>query len=278
MLLLVSMAALLAFQGFTHFGERSRVTRQETLSAVVMPAPLQILIYAGDRFLAANVEAIRAVMSGGIRLDAEADFRLRAHREVSRLNPCHEDNYWIGNAELTWGGSHDAGYDLLRNAIECRTWDEWPAFFYGFNQYFFNRNVTEAQRALELAARRAQDERNAAAFKTLAVMVVARTLTDVRLAIDLVERERDQAKDARLRDRLDSRAKRLRGLLVLRDAQAAYEAGTGKPLSDPELLISQGYLAAVPNDPLGLGYVFANGEFQLQERRNESLERLRQAP
>jgi hypothetical protein len=273
--LLSALAAMVAFQAAIHFGIRERGPRLEAQSSVVMPAAVQVFLYAGDRFLAANVEAIRAVMSGGVNLDTEAGFRLRAHREVSRLNPCHEDNYWIGNGELTWGGSHHAGYELLRNATTCRFWDEWPPFFYGFNRYFFARDLNEARDALNTAAQRARTEANAAAFRTLSVMIITKQFADVRMAIELIEKERDQARDAKQRARLELRVKRLRGLKVLRDAQAAYEAGIGHPLSDPGQLIASGYLTAFPDDPVGLGYSFENGVFQLQVRRHEGLEALR---
>lgn len=269
------LAGLFLFQAAVHLRDGGQGRLFEPDAAIVMPAAMQVILYGGDRFLAADVEAVRAVMSGGGSRESEAAFRLRAHREVANLNPCHEDNYWIGNAELTWGGTYEAGLDLLDRATACRFWDEWPPFFFGFNQYFFNRNIAEGQRGLNIAAERSRDEKNIAAFRTLSVMLEVGRFSDVRMALNLIESERDKATDQRLRDRLDKRARRLQGLLALRDAQAAYEARHGRPLTDPQEIFRQGFLPGIPDDPLGIGYAFERGTFQLHSRTNESLERLR---
>jgi hypothetical protein len=246
----------------------------EPPAELVLPPAVQVILYAGERYLAANVETVRATMSGGGLREDEARFRIRAHGVVSQLNPCHEDNYWIGNAEMTWGGAQDEGVALLRRAMDCRFWDEWPAFFYGFGQQFFNRNIDEARRGLETAAQRA-DEKNAAAYRKFSVMLAAGQYQDARIALEFVQRERDQAKDARLRDMLDKRVGRLSGLVTLRGAHKAFEARFGRPLSNPKELIETGVLVGFPKDPLNLGYTFENGEFQLRTLKNEALEKLR---
>jgi hypothetical protein len=38
---------------------------------------------------------------------------------VVQLNPCHEDNYYQGNALLTWGGAVAEGNELLKRATDC---------------------------------------------------------------------------------------------------------------------------------------------------------------
>ena len=131
--------------------------RPAVADRVVISAPVQLLLAGGDRFLAANFETIRAMSTGSddpAAAAADSSFRIRAHRVVAQLNPCHEDNYYVANALLSWGGAPADGIDVLRRATECRAWDEFPPFFYGFNQWFFNRDASEARRALELAADR----------------------------------------------------------------------------------------------------------------------------
>lgn len=270
---LVAAAGIAVFLLTVAIGKHRRVG-PEPAAAVVMPAAAQVLFYAGDRYLAATVESVRASMSGGTLREDEAVFRLRAHRVASQLNPCHEDNYWIGNAELTWGGAHELGFDLLRRAMDCRFWDEWPAFFYGFNLQFFRRDVVAAGVALETAAQRA-DQKNAAAYRKFAVMLRAAEFEDARLALELVQRERDKATDPRLREMLNQRVTRLEGLVVLREARRQFEARFGRPLAEPGELLSSGVLAALPRDPLKLGYTFERGDFHLRTLKNEALESLR---
>lgn len=230
---------------------------------VVIAAPVLVALYGGDRFLAADLEALRLAATG--RDDGESDtfYLLRAHKVVAELNPCHEDNYYLANALLTWGGAVEAGGGILERATRCRQWDEVPPFLYGFNQYFFNRDIETAQQALEVAATRAG--RNAPGIRKLAVMIEAEQIEDEEIALDFLRRERDRAADPKLKAMLDKRVTRVEGLKKLRDAQRTYEARTGKTLREPGALIETGILDAFPRDPLNWGYEFKEGRFILKE-------------
>lgn len=246
----------------------------EVFDRVVVSAPVQLLLTGGDRFLAANIESIRAVATTSDNpeaAEANASFAIRARRVVAQLNPCHEDNYYQGNALLTWGGAVTEGNDLLKRATECRTWDEVPPFFYGFNQYFFLHDVEGARASLEIAADRATD--NAAGFRKFAIMLAAGELKDDSAALDFLQQERAQTSDPKLQGMLDKRIARLQGLITLRAAQQRYEARFGQPLTNPQALIDSGELEAFPNDPLRIGYEFADGRFRLKELKIAGLER-----
>jgi hypothetical protein len=230
---------------------------------VVIAAPVLLVLFGGDRFLAANLEAMRLAATGVDGGLADTDYLVRAHKEVARLNPCHEDNYYLANALLTWGGAVYEGEAALLAAIDCRFWDEWPPFFYGFNRFFFSRDVPGAVPALEEAANRASD--NAAGFRKLAVMIQAEQIADEQLALEFLSNELSRAREPKLKGMLAKRVKRLQGLVMLRDAQRRYEALTGKPLGDPGQLIEYGLLAAFPEDPLNLGYEFIDGRIVLKK-------------
>lgn len=246
----------------------------EVFDRVVLSAPVQLLLTGGDRFLAANFESIRAVATASDTpeaAEANASFAIRARRVVAQLNPCHEDNYYQGNALLTWGGAVAEGNDLLKRATGCRFWDEVPPFFYGFNQYFFLHDVDGARAALETAAERATD--NAAGFRKFAIMLAAGGLKDDSAALEFLQRERAQTNDPKLQGMLDKRIARLQGLIALRSAQQRYEARSGQALADPQALIDSGELEAFPDDPLRIGYEFAEGRFRLRELNIAGLER-----
>src|SRR5690606_39517058 len=104
---------------------------------VVIPAPLLGALHGGDRFLAADLETFRLSATGMDDRGVDTGYLVRAQREVARLNACHEDNYYLANGLLTWGGAVDEGNEVLRAAVECRFWDEFPPFFYGINLSFF---------------------------------------------------------------------------------------------------------------------------------------------
>lgn len=229
---------------------------------VVVPAVVQVVLYGGDRFLAASVESVRAAASGYTLEGRDGGYRLRAHRVVSQLNPCHEDNYWIGNAALSFGGAADAGSELLGRATQCRFWDEMPPFLYGFNQRFFRLDAAAARKAIELAADRSTT--NAAGFRQMAIMMTVNSIKDAQAALAMLRHERDAARDPKLKEMLDLRIGRMLGLVTLREAQKVYQDRFGKRLSDPAQLIQAGLLAELPQDPMRLGYEFRDGEFHLR--------------
>lgn len=244
-------------------------TSVEQENQVVVPASVQVILYGGDRFLAASVESVRAAASGRELEAGQGSYRLRAHRVVAELNPCHEDNYWIGNAALSFGGASDQGTELLLRAIHCRYWDEMPPFLYGFNQRFFNSDLEKARWAFELAADRATN--NAAGFRQIAIMVTVNALKDAEAALVMLQSERNGARDPKLRAMLDRRIERMQGLLVLRKARKDYEERFGARLADPAQLIQTGILPELPKDPMRIGYELRDGEFHFRRLKVQGL-------
>lgn len=230
---------------------------------VVISAPVLTVLYGGDRFLAADLEALRLASTGVESGETDANYLVRAHRVVAELNPCHEDNYYLANALLSYGGAARESDEVLQRASECRWWDELPPFFYGFNQYFFNHDIPRAQQALNIAADRA--DRNEAAFRKFAVMIEVEEIEDEKVALELLKQERDKARGAKLSAMLDKRVRRLEGLVQLRDAQRTYEKRTGKALQQPGELVTAGILERMPADPMKLGYEFVDGRFMLKQ-------------
>lgn len=237
---------------------------------VVVAAPVLLVLFGGDRFLAANMETMRLAATGVDWGQADTGYLIRAQQEVAELNPCHEDNYYLANGLLTWGGADREGSEILRRASKCRFWDEFPPFFYGFNKFFFEHDVDAAALYLEEAASRATA--NAAGFRKFAIMLKAEQIQDEQLAVDFLQAEHDQATDPKLKAMLAKRVTRLQGLVVLRDAQRRYEALTGKPLTEPGQLIEHGLLAAFPEDPLTLGYELIDGRIVLKKLKVAGVE------
>lgn len=267
---------LLALLGFVLFSTASQLRTQTPAPVapavegrVVVAAPVLLVLFGADRFLAANLETMRLAATGADWGQADTDYLIRAQQAVAELNPCHEDNYYLANGLLTWGGADREGTEVLRRAMQCRFWDELPAFFYGFNQAFFNKDITEASRALELAAKRATG--NAAGFRKMAVMLQAEQFADEQLAFNYLIQQRDSASDPKLRDMLDKRVVRLQGLIELREAQRRYEEEHG-PLLTLEQLVKQHLIDSVPADPLRLGYELRDGRIELKKLKIAGLE------
>jgi len=268
---------LLALAGFALFAAIAAwraqlpvvLTPQYFADRVVIPAPLLVALHGGDRFLAADLETMRLSATGMDDRGVDTGYLVRAQREVARLNACHEDNYYLANGLLTWGGAVEQGNEVLRAAVECRFWDEFPPFFYGINLSFFQRDNEEAARVLEIGARRSTD--NAAAMQKLAVMLRAEQFADERLALNYLIQQRDSSVDPKLKDMLDKRVIRLQGLIQLREAQRQYESEHG-PLRDLQQLVDRGLLDELPTDPLRLGYELRDGSIELKKLKIAGLE------
>lgn len=242
---------------------------------VVISAPIQVSLAFGDRFLAANLETMRLAATGmeinPVTGTVDGRYLLRAHQTVTQLNACHEDNYYLANSILSWGGADDEANKVLLAAAQCRYWDFLPAFLYGFNQYFFNRNIEEAQRGLEMAAQRSDE--NANAMRRFSIMIAAEELDDEAMALAYLREQQSQAADPTLADSLADRVLRLERLIELRNAQKKYEGKFGEPLTSPQALLDAGILEAFPIDPLGIGYEFIDGQFKLRQLRIQGVER-----
>lgn len=269
--LLVALLCFALFYGIAVWRSLQPVALKPPLftERVVIPAPLLVALNGGDRFLAADLETMRLAATGMDDRGVDTGYLVRAQREVARLNPCHEDNYYLANGLLTWGGAVEEGNDVLRAAVECRFWDEIPPFFYGINLSFFQHNNEEAARVLEIGAERSPQ--NAAAMRKLAVMLRAEQFADERLALSYLIQQRDSAADPKLRDMLDKRVIRLQGLIDLREAQRRYEDEHG-PLMSLEQLVEQHLIDSLPADPLRLGYELRDGRIELKKLKIAGLE------
>lgn len=261
---------LMALLGFSVFSTASqwwvRTPTSVELSIegrVVIAAPVLLVLFGGDRFLAANLETVRLAATGVDSGQADTGYLIRAQQVVAELNPCHEDNYYLANGLLTWGGADREGGEILRRASDCRFWDELPPFFYGFNKFFFERDVDAASSYLEAAALRATN--NAAGFRKFAIMLKTEQINDERLALEFLQGERDKASDPKLKAMLTKRVERLQGLAVLRETQRLFEVRFGKPLASADQLLESEFLKDFPEDPLKLGYEFVDGRFVLKK-------------
>lgn len=236
---------------------------------VVVSAPVLTALYGGDRFLAANLEAIRLSATAVDQGQADIHYLVRAQVVVAQLNACHEDNYYLANGLLTWGGAVTEGNEVLRRAINCRFWDGIPPFFYGVNLAFFDKDKTQAVQAFEIAAERWPE--NAVTLRRMAIMLRAEALADERLALNYLMQQRDTTQDPKLRDMLDKRVVRLQGLIDLRAAQRRYEQVRGS-LLDLQQLVDSGEIAMFPQDPLRLGYELRDGRIEFKELKIPGME------
>ncbi len=223
---------------------------------VALPLFVQVFMAAGDRYLAANIAAIRALVVSTEKMKPE-DYAVLAkvQKDVSWLNPAHEDNYYIAFAILPQYGEVDAAQTILARASHARFFDYQPAFFYGFNQWYYKHDPTGAAAWMREAALKLPDPDQQLTMQNMAARWVDRA-QDTELAIRVVEALAKEARRPDFRKYLETRVVRLRQLQQLRIAADSYRERFGKPVPDLPTLVTSGILPALPQDPFGFGFGF----------------------
>lgn len=248
--------ALLAWAVFWFAGSQlqdsPRISEQGLLR-VRLPAPLQLAYAGGDPWLAANLNVFRSMMVEASVTEQET-YRVQAQLQVdaARFNPYHEDNYYIAAAILPWNGFVPEAQEVLRSASEARSWDWMPPFFHAFDSWYFEQDMHAAGDWAEISAARSSAV-NAKALRAMAAKWYERG-DDPQLARNLIAALQEQTRDPDLRAQLQARIDRLDGLLALRAAHAEYLRVMGGAPVRLEDLLGHAGLAALPHDPMQLGY------------------------
>lgn len=258
---LMALLVLAAGVALFAFGNRApaRPPPAESMLSVALPVPLQMLYAGGDRYLAANVGAWRAIMVGTGELPA-ATLRALAQvqEDVSWLNPWHEDNYYTAAAILPWAGELAPTQTILRRATAARRHDVYPPFYYAFNQWYFAGDVAGGVASLLVAAEHSRDPGERQALTVMAARWSEQsdeTATAIAMVHAMAERTRDRA----LKDYLGLREQRLHGLLTLRQAAQKFAAEHGRAPRSLDEMLAGGLVARIPEDPLGGGYAVRDG-------------------
>lgn len=231
--------------------EHSRWVAPPEQLRVALPAELQVFMVMGDRYLAANLEVFRALVLSIEKTDPDSlEVLAEVQKGASRLNPAHEDNYYIGQAILPWMGFVEPAQFIESRASDARPWDFLPGFFYAFNLYYFEHKPQEASDILISVANRLPKKEG---VYELAAKWQEKG-EDPHTALAVIRAMQRDTRDAKLKKILQMRIDRLEGLIVIRKAAARYEQRTGKRLIDLHELLRTGDLKQAPQDPTGFGY------------------------
>lgn len=224
---------------------------------VTLPRSVQVLVSAGDRYLAANLAGFRVLVADTLRMNA-ADYAVQAklQTDIAWLNPAHEDNYYIAAALLPWNGQLDAAQFVLRRASEARLRDYQPLFYYAFNYYHFLRDPVTAADLLLKGAERTTDQQDQWALQNLAARWIERGY-QTSAAAGIVDAMAKNAPPGAFRNYLAKRALRLGELARLQELAKQYRELTGHPPSDLQQLVDSGLIRELPKDPLGMGFALS---------------------
>lgn len=249
--------ALLLAAAFVATAERLKSAPRQSVSAeiqVALPVFVQVLMSIGDRYLAANIAAIRGLVVSTEKMHPdEYAILAKVQKDVSWLNPAHEDNYYVAFAVLPDHGEVDAAQTILKRAGRVRYFDYQPAFFYAFDLYFLKHDPVAAAEWLRHAAERLPDADQQLTMQNMAARWIDKA-DDLDLAIRVVEGMARQAKRPDFRKYLEMRVDRLHMLKHVRAAADEFRAHAGRPVSRPEELVEAGLLPVLPRDPFGFGF------------------------
>lgn len=239
---------------------------------VAMPRFVQVLMAAGDRFLAANLAAFRALVVSTETMSAENYHILGiVQSDAAWLNPAQEDNYYIAAAILPWAGEVAATQYILRRASEARPFDSGPPFYYAFNELHFLKNPVEGAKWLLIAARHSRDEMEQIQLQQTAALWVSKG-EDMELSIRLHRAMAKQTRHKAFAHFLEKRAERLENLLLLDRAIERYGDLTGKPPRKLQQLVDRAILPAIPSDPFSVVYgIDSRGKAQVVQQGADGL-------
>lgn len=251
---LVASACALAF---VVSAERLKTVPRQSVNVelqVALPLFVQVFMTAGDRYLAANLAAIRALVVATDKMRPE-DYRILAkvQQDASWLNPAHEDNYYTAAAILPWNGEFDAAQTILARASKARYFDYQPAFYYAFHLLHFKGDAVGASAWMREAAEKLPNDDERLIMQNMAARWMDRA-QDMDLAIRIVETMAQQSKRKDFRAYLEQRVARLRSLKELRTAADRYRERFERPLVKLNDLVDAGLVKAIPPDPFGFGF------------------------
>lgn len=231
---------------------------------VAMPRFVQVLMAAGDRFLAANLAGFRALVASTETMQAE-NYRILGivQSDAAWLNPAHEDNYYIAAAILPWAGEVAAAQYILGQATEGRPFDPLPPFYYGFDELHFRKDPVEGAKWLRIAASHTSDETEQIQLQQMAALWLSKG-EDLEFSIRLLRTMARETRHKAFARFLEKRAERLQNLLLLERAIARYTALTREPPKRLQQIVERSILPVIPSDPFSQQYeIDAHGKPQV---------------
>ncbi|MBK7423065.1 MAG: hypothetical protein IPJ48_08205 [Propionivibrio sp.] len=251
--LLLLLGALLFVSASVSLRQQKRINASPEIQ-VALPLFVQVFMAGGDRFLAANLGAIRALITETAKMHPD-EYKIlgKVQVDASWLNPAHEDNYYIASATLPWNGQVDAAQTVLRRASLARPFDYQPAFYYAFNLLQFKGDAAGASEWLRTAAAKLPDDDERLTMENFAARWLDKA-EDLGLAIAVVESMAKQAKRKDFRNYLQQARNACASCLRCGRRLALSSKKNGRPVQSLEQLVDAGLISGIPVDPFGVGY------------------------
>lgn len=220
-LTILMLGMVIYTQGVASNNASRRQVNTDYVPDVVLPSTVQLLLSAGDPYLAANMNVFRVLIATTEKVPpATAAAIAKLQVQAAEFNPAHEDNYYLAAATLPWWGEVEAGNKVLVKATSARPHDPYPPFFLGFNYQYFLRSYRDGAAALTQAAERLEGDQ-----RLSLLYMASRWLEkgeDLRGSLTIIQRMRDQAAPGPIKNSLAQRFVQLEDLIRMREIRAKH--------------------------------------------------------
>lgn len=164
-----------------------------------------------------------------------------------QLDPYNMDAYYFAQGFLTWdAGQFKVANGLLDYGMKFRTWDWYLPFFAGFNNAYFLKDYAKAASYYEKAGKLSGNE--------LHINLAGRYMQEsgqTEHAIGYLKAMVATSRNDTARKEFSTRLTAFEHVLTIEQARDRYQATYHQLPASLDILVSSGYLQAVPRDPYG---------------------------
>jgi hypothetical protein len=259
------LCLLLSVYASHQLSGQPRLASDDGVSSV-MPGEINLLLALGDKYLATNILVVRSIVSVGNDSSYYHDQSMLL-AQAAALNSFHEDGFYQAAAALPWHGFVENAQLILKSARQARYFDPWPAFFEGFNEYYFNKDTIKASRLMLIGADRSTGS-NKRSFEELAHKWSEQP-PNYKLALSMAIELKNTTKSAKAKLQLQRRITRLENLTELSQAVDNYFIKYGNKPKDLTTLVEAGFVEQIAEDPLGEEYRLLDGKVMVGDTNSD---------
>ena len=231
---------------------------------VVLPSPVLKIASLDYDGLASDILYLKALVFYGSTFVGKEQRKVKAGeynqlylmlKASTDLDPYFLDPYFFANGVLTWEANKVRETNmLLETGSRYRSWDYWLPFFLGFNYYYFlSDNDRAAVYLMEASKKPGADP-----FYSYFAARLAYKSNKTENAIVFLEGMLKTTKDKTIRKDYETRLEALKAILYLEKGEVVYKERFGKNPDNINILINQGIISQIPQDPYG-------GEFYIDK-------------
>jgi len=249
-MLLVMGATLYVASAVKVEGLRNQLDPTQTVSALLVRPEVLEIVSGEFRSLLADYLLLKAsVYLGGRYSNPDANKRAVStlFRQSAALDPYFFQTCYYVQGYLPWwkGDMPKDAIETLEVFKEHRDWDWQPAFFIGFDYFYFLKDNLTASRYLMEAS----TVSGAQPFLGPLGARLSQRGGDTRASIAFLKAMYASTESESAREEIKRRIEALKGVLVLENGISRYASKFGSPPESLEQLVETGIMESLPHNP-----------------------------